>query len=124
MSNQIISSGVTSSGLTVSSGNELLVLSGGVTDNSTVLSGGTEFVSAGGLAANTRVSAGGVLSGPGTMTGLQNHDYGSVSGVLVGGGFDGGTLIVESGGVASGVTINRQGIEFVALNGSAGGTVV
>ena len=52
-----VSSGVTSSGLTVTAGNELLVLSGGIAEATTVLNGGTMTLSSGGVASAFTVRA-------------------------------------------------------------------
>jgi len=62
MTTTTISSGVTSSGLTVSSGDQLIVLSGGVVDSSTVLGGGAETISDGGHASGIDVASGATLS--------------------------------------------------------------
>ncbi|HZZ87895.1 MAG TPA: hypothetical protein VFE13_06120 [Caulobacteraceae bacterium] len=59
MSNVIVSSGVTSSGLAVSPHGTLAVLRGGVVVDTTVLQAGTEVVSKGGRSSNTRVFSGG-----------------------------------------------------------------
>jgi len=55
-----VSSGVTSSGLTISSGDPLVVLSGGAIDNITVLSGGLETLSSGAIADDGITSSGGI----------------------------------------------------------------
>ncbi|HZZ90384.1 MAG TPA: hypothetical protein VFE13_18790, partial [Caulobacteraceae bacterium] len=59
MSNVIVSSGVTSSGLAVSPHGTLTVLRGGAVVETTVLQAGTEVVSKGGRSSNTRVFSGG-----------------------------------------------------------------
>ena len=62
-----IFSGVTSSGLTISSGEQLLILSGGVLQSSTVLSGG-EVIAQPGAVADVTVSSGGeVISQSGVV---------------------------------------------------------
>ena len=53
-----VSSGVTSSGLTISAGDELVVLQGGAVESSTILSGGVERISSGGSATATIVLGG------------------------------------------------------------------
>ena len=65
---QTIPGGTTSTGLTVSNGELLEVLSGGVVQSSTVDSGGTLSLSMGTGANDVRVSAGGVLTGAGSRT--------------------------------------------------------
>jgi autotransporter passenger strand-loop-strand repeat protein len=57
MTTQFVSSGVVSSGVIVSSGNILEVLSGGTADVTSVTSGGLQQVDAGGFASGTVISA-------------------------------------------------------------------
>jgi len=115
MTLQTISSGVVSSGLTVSSGDELRVLSGGTASATTVLSGGTERLSAGARADGVMVADGGALIGPGRGTDVD--DFGLVSGVTIIGELD-----VESGGVASGNIVRND--ELVFSGGFAVGEVI
>ncbi len=120
MTTQTISSGVSGSGLTVPSGNQLQVLSGGSVQSTWVLSGGTEILSAGAVGSSDTVSSGGMLtllsgavetvvtvssggtlSGPGVLTGAIYY-YGSVTSATVGSNYPcgpAGQLYVESGGV-------------------------
>src|SRR5580700_1552716 len=98
MTNVYVSSGVTSSGLTVSGGEQLVVLSGGYADVATVSPDGAMILSSGAEATSVTVSSGGVLSGPGLLGGA-NFDAGLVSGVVVG-GFP-PSLEIQSGGSAS-----------------------
>ena len=100
MTTTTVSSGVTSSGLTVSKGSPLIVVSGGVADTVTVLSGGSATLSAGGVGSDVTVSKGGLLQGAGELQGSSSFDAGMVHGVTVS-----GALEVQSGGSASGVTI-------------------
>jgi autotransporter passenger strand-loop-strand repeat protein len=107
LTTRIISSGVTSSNLTVSRGDELLVLSGGMTVETEVISGGTEDLSFGASADGVVVQSGGSLFGPGKLEGADySYDAGTVSGVAVA---SGATEIVEAGGIAEGETILSGG---------------
>jgi autotransporter passenger strand-loop-strand repeat protein len=107
MTNIVVSSGVTSSNLTISSGDVLIVSSGGKTSAIT-LSGGRETVLAGGSALRTTVSSGGfsLISG-----GKATSDV-----VL-----SGGTEVVTAGGSASATTVSSGGFESVS-GGTALGT--
>ena len=106
-----VSSGVTSSGLTISSGEPLRVLSGGVVDSSTILSGGSATLSSGALAEFLTVNSGGMLRGPG-MIGGGVVVYGSVSGVQ-----DYANLSVS--GSATGLQVEALGEENVYSGGAA-----
>jgi autotransporter passenger strand-loop-strand repeat protein len=145
MSTTIVSSGVISTGLTVSSGDVVSVMSGGVIAASTVLNGGLVFLASGGVdgapdnVGSITIAAGGVLSGDGAIHGY-NIVHGTVSGhlVLVGGnayegvlrgGTDVGTIIegdqnVGFGGVTIGDDlVGRRGFQDVR-GGRASGTRV
>jgi len=61
MTTRFISSGQTSSGLTVKSGNNLKILSGGATESNMLPSGGSEYVFRGGVASGTVVSGAGEI---------------------------------------------------------------
>jgi fibronectin-binding autotransporter adhesin len=120
-----VSSGVTSNGLNISSGDRLVVLSGGVVNFSTVLSGGSATLSAGALGENLTVSSGGALIGPGLLEGYTNV-AGSVGGVTVA---DDGFLELASGGTATGVSVTAPAAEpysYFAIDSgaTASGTVV
>ena len=104
MSVQIVSSGVVSSGLTVSSGLQVQVLSGGEIEVSTVGSGGIVALSAGALAFELTISSGGTVSGPGLIEGGTSYDAGSIFGVLLGSVGANTTLEIRSGGTASAIT--------------------
>ena len=119
-----VSSGVTSSGLTVSSGNELLVLSGGIAETMTVLSGGTMILSSGAIGSSLAISAGGKLDGAGEWAG-EGYSYGQVSGVTVGDSAEthAGYLEVAFGGSASGVTVAYGWLQ-VDPGATATGTVL
>jgi autotransporter passenger strand-loop-strand repeat protein len=102
-----ISSGVASSGVTVSSGDTLVVLSGGEAISSKVLSGGRDVVSSGGIADSGTIAAGGIVFGQGEL--ISNPtDAGEIRGVTVGQiGLAGESyLLVTSGGSLSGVTLD------------------
>src|ERR1700722_9413200 len=114
MTLQTISSGVVSSGLIVSSGDVLRVLSGGEVSATTVLSGGTERLSSGGRTVSATVSEGGVLIGRGR--GAYVDDFGLISGLTMVGELD-----IESGGVASGNIVKAD--ELVLSGGFAIGEV-
>ncbi len=137
----VISSGQTSSGLYIGSGEALYVLSGGSAVGTTVVSGGAEYVSSGGTAIGTivsggataggeiTVSSGGVASGtvltgapPSSLGSYQAEEfvYGSAAGTVVS---SGGYEDVGPGGVVSGTTLNSGGQQFI-WGGSAVSTTV
>jgi autotransporter passenger strand-loop-strand repeat protein len=96
MTTQFVSSGVISSGVIVSSGNTLEVLSGGTADATTVTSGGIQRVDVGGFASGTVISAGGSDTVFGTDTGATVNS--------------GETMLLErSTASATNVTINSGG---------------
>jgi autotransporter passenger strand-loop-strand repeat protein len=100
-----VSSGVVSNGLSVTSGNQLVVLNGGEADNTVVSSGGLMTLSSGGLAYVLNVSSGGKVVGAGVV-GSNSYDYvaGSISGVQLGDAFRGYAVVeLYSGASASGV---------------------
>jgi autotransporter passenger strand-loop-strand repeat protein len=76
MTTQFVSSGVVSSGVVVSSGNMLEVLSGGTADVTSVSSGGVQQVDAGGFASGTVILAGGSDSIFGSDTGATVNSGG------------------------------------------------
>jgi|EndMetStandDraft_7_1072992.scaffolds.fasta_scaffold788500_2 autotransporter passenger strand-loop-strand repeat protein len=59
MSTQFVSSGVVSSGVIITSGNQLQILSSGTANATSVTSGGTEQVDFGGTASGTVINSGG-----------------------------------------------------------------
>ena len=126
MSTDTVSSGATSSGLTVTSGNALNVLSGGTVLSATVDSGGGVALSSGAVASAVIVSAGGAMTGPGDLEGVV--DWGQISGGLIaatyvpGYGFSGGVVQVQSGGSISGVTV-ADGYLYVSSGGVASGAL-
>jgi autotransporter passenger strand-loop-strand repeat protein len=144
----VVSSGVTSTGLNVASGDQLAVQSGGIASNTLVGSGGIVYVSGGtafstevGSGAYVYVSSGGTTSG--TMVGQDGSEDvlsgGSAFGTLVNSGgvqllsggaaYDtvassGGTQYVNAGGTASDTIVAGGGVEYVNDNGTVSGTVV
>jgi autotransporter passenger strand-loop-strand repeat protein len=75
MTTTFVSSGVVSSGVVVTSGNELEVLSGGTADKTTISAGGILQVDSGGFASNTTDRFGG-----------YDYVYGVASGTIVSSG--------------------------------------
>jgi autotransporter passenger strand-loop-strand repeat protein len=118
MTTQFVGSGVVSSGVIVSSGNILEVLSGGTADVTSVTSGGIQQVDAGGFASGTVISAGGSDTVFGLDTGATVNS--------------GGREIVFGGGTVSAATVNSGGLLIVEggrswLSGASinsGGTLV
>jgi autotransporter passenger strand-loop-strand repeat protein len=105
----VVSSGQSSSGITLRPGDTETVLSGG-TSIATIVNGGVDYVS--GVASGTIVSNGGT----------ENVDGGgSASGTTVS---NGGTENVVSGGSASFTIVSSGGVETVLGSGSANSTVV
>jgi autotransporter passenger strand-loop-strand repeat protein len=70
-----VASGVISRGLTISSGDPLVVLSGGEIAASAILSGGSATISAGATASAVVVSAGGLLEGGGSLEGVFDDQF-------------------------------------------------
>jgi autotransporter passenger strand-loop-strand repeat protein len=98
----VISSGVTSSGLTVGPGDQLTVLSGGEADGVTVFPGGTASVSDGGIISS--VVAGGALDGEGELTGSSTA-FGFVGPLAL----SNGILILSAGATASSLVVAGGG---------------
>ena len=98
----IVSAGVTSSGLTVSSGSVLTVQSGGIVSGTTILSGGTADVSG--------TDSGGIVAHGGTETVL-----GAASGDQVGGT----QLVSAATAVVNNETVENGGIVELFLKGAA-----
>ena len=119
-----VSSGVTSSGLTISSGDPLVVLSGGAVSSASILSGGSATVSSGAIATNVIVASGGALQGAGKLEGGDNTVEGLVSGVLL---TNEAGLTVLSGGLAVDVTVegseNSSDI-YVRAGGTVSGSTI
>jgi autotransporter passenger strand-loop-strand repeat protein len=111
MATYSVTFGMTSSGITLSRGDFLLVSSGGIAVSTMVSSGGTEIVYSGGTASFTTVSGGGsaVVSG-GT----------AVSTTVDSGGYQ----YVSSGGSASFTTVTFFGNEYVYSGGATRSTTL
>jgi autotransporter passenger strand-loop-strand repeat protein len=101
-----VSSGVVSSGLTVSGGDQLVVLPAGTTSDTTVLVGGYEVVSSGGTAKTTSV-------------GGRQDVFGTASGATL---LSGGVEVVSSGGSTSDTIVSSGARDYVA--GTAQGATV
>ncbi len=145
MTDYNVTSGVTSSGVTLNSGDNEFVSSGGIATG-TINNGGAEFILDGGSVTGTQVNSGGVENvssgGAASATVVNNsgsqvvHGGGSATGTVVNSGGNAdvnpdatGTGAVVSGGVlnvygtASGTQV-QAGIEYVHSGGTAAGTVV
>jgi autotransporter passenger strand-loop-strand repeat protein len=130
MTELIISSGVTSSGLVVSAGETLAIRSGGVALDTTVQQGGTMTPAPGGLANNLTVDSGAWLVGAGDVEGTVEVD-GTVNGVTLvnsSGSQDASELYILAGGKSLNVTLAAasppDATEVVSLGGTAtGGTI-
>ena len=134
-----VSAGVDATGLTISSGDPLVVLSSGYVQFSTILSGGSATLSSGALGSFLTVDSGGTLVGSAYLEG-DNDVFGSIGGLTLGAGyltlFSGGTanevtiagggspesiFQVDSGAFADGVIVESGGTEIIYAGGSAGG---
>ncbi|MGA2042815.1 MAG: DUF4347 domain-containing protein [Roseiarcus sp.] len=121
---QTVFMGGMASGTTVISGSSQVVAAGGMTNGDVVSSGGGQYLDSGGAASGTTLSGGnqyveigGSASGTTVLGGTQVV-YGAASGTLVEGG---GRVDVESGATVSGTIVSSGA---VVVLGSAGGTVV
>jgi autotransporter passenger strand-loop-strand repeat protein len=118
-----VTSGVTSSGLTVGDGNQLLVASAGTTSATTINSGGYEVVSAGGVASATTVETGGNLI---VLPGGDAPDTNSAGGSVL----STGVIAVEPDGTVTtaatviGHTVTSGGAEYILANSVASNTVI
>jgi autotransporter passenger strand-loop-strand repeat protein len=115
-----VSSGQTSVGLTLNSGDLLFVLDGGIAIDTTVITG-TEVVNSGGIASGTMVEDSGVESVDGIASGTVVKGSGSVEGVA---GIAIGTVVSSGGeqnvgGIASSTVVSSGGTEDVASGGTA-----
>jgi collagen type I/II/III/V/XI/XXIV/XXVII alpha len=125
MATIIVSSGVISGGLTITSGNTLDVLSGGTAVDTTVARGAVDIVNQGGVTSATILSGGsefgdgGVISGTTILAGgVEYLGEGSAVGVVIG---SGGVQYVE-GGRAISTTVSFGG--FQAISGLASATTI
>jgi autotransporter passenger strand-loop-strand repeat protein len=136
----VVSSGQTSSGLTIGAKESLTVLSGGVASsitavgngafggsihvqaggasyNDVISSGGLETISAGGVANNITIASGGLVSGPGAV------DSGVIAGEIDGALLQGGITLAVGGVVSGGVnegTVSGHGVIDDVLFSGAG----
>jgi autotransporter passenger strand-loop-strand repeat protein len=103
-----VESGASATGATVSSGGQDYIVSGGLAASATILSGGIETVF-------------GTASGT-TLSGGVQYDYGvAIGGTAVGAGAE---QIVEAGAVASGMTVDSGGLEYLVSGGTVVGTTI
>ncbi|MBE6403339.1 MAG: hypothetical protein E7039_06420, partial [Lentisphaerae bacterium] len=114
----IISSGTTSTGLIISSGDSITVASGGIANSTTVNDWGFLYISKGGVASDTTVSGGGrlIVYKGGTADNAVVESYGFI--VVSSGGT--ATNIIENGGYVSvvegaNVTFGSNTIEGMVL---------
>jgi autotransporter passenger strand-loop-strand repeat protein len=143
MTDYVVSSGVTSTGITLHNSDLMTVLSGGTASGTTVNNGGQEVVSAGGAALGTTLNLGGQADVYGTALdtavdgGIEEAERGgTTSGSIV---LDGGEEVVsgtaigaalsddgeaEVYGTATGLMVSSGGKEFVEDGGSNTGSTV
>lgn len=121
MTNYTVSSGQTSSGITLYNGDNEFILSGGTAIRTTVSRGGYEAVSGGGTAISTTVSNGGeeFLEGPNTSDVIS--PYGMAYNTTVS---NGGKQIVAFGGAANYTAVSGGGVESISAGGETYGTTV
>jgi endoglucanase len=110
-SSWFVSAGVVSTGVVVSAGNTLEVLSGGEADGSLVTNGGALRVDAGGLASGTTVSSGGgvILAG-----GTESRS------VIAAGGYE----QLAGGATANSATVTTMGTQYVGAGAAVSGTTI
>lgn len=107
MTDYVVSSGMTSSGITLNSGDTEEVLSGGVSIDTTVNSGGVLTGKRGGLLSGGLIASGGVAAGAGSVAGmLEVSSGGSLSGLRFN---SGATDLYDSGASEIHVTIASGG---------------
>ena len=128
MTDYVVSSGVSSGGITLGNGDSLTVLAGGTATSTTIDSGGIELVSSGGTATSTSVTFGGVeivssggLANDTSVTAGVLDVYGSSVDTVL---FDVGYENVYQGGVASGTTLNSVTLQQIYTGGVASGAVI
>ena len=115
MATYIVSSGVTSTGITLNHGDFLGVSSGGTASDTMANNGGTEFVYAGGTAISTTLDSGGTAFAiGGGKTSFTTVSSGGAEGVYAGGTAasttvsSGGYLIVLPGGSQTARHVGRH----------------
>jgi hypothetical protein len=131
----VVSSGVTSSGLSVTSGNGISVLSGGTMSGITVAAGGSAVIAAGGKDSGTTIQAGGTETVSGDASGDQIYGLQ----IVTSGGsaatipatvenetvFNGGTVeLYLKPDVGSGITVSSGGSLLLSGNVSATNTTL
>jgi autotransporter passenger strand-loop-strand repeat protein/T5SS/PEP-CTERM-associated repeat protein len=138
-----VSSGATSSGISLHGGDFLYVSAGGTAEDITVGSGATEFLFSGGIGSNTTVHAGGAefvySTGAAIDTTLSSGGYlivlsgGEQSGTVRSGGSivstgvvlaQPGTGVMVYSGVANDVAVGLSAIEYVLSDGITSNTTV
>ena len=121
----VVSGGVTSSGVTVTSGGSITILNGGTAVATTIEAGGSETVSSGGIASGSDIVNGatdlvyGAASG-GDLGGAQTVGGGQISDETV---LNGGVATV-SGGIANGTTMESGGTLVLEGGSTASNTVI
>jgi len=149
MTDYSVSSGSTSSGITLSGGDVMTVYNGGIATSTTISNGGSQTISSGGSATSTMVSNGGsqTVSANGSATdttvysgGYQAiYDAGDAIDTIVSGGSQvilelgsavsttvdsGGSQAISTGGFASNTTIDASGSQVVHRGATASGTTI
>lgn len=129
MTDYTVSSGQTSSGITLSSGDTETVLSGGTANNTVVSSGGVETILSSGTANNTLVNNGGIENVSSGGAGVRTTVEGGVVNVFGGGttfndAVNNGSEIVFSGGVTSNAAMQYSGVETVSSGGATVSTTL
>ncbi len=128
----VISSGVTSTGVKVSAGDEMTILNGGAVNSTIINSGGVQYVSSGGTAINTVIKWGGsqhiTSGGSADLTTGSGWLYVYSGGIANNTSLDGGRLSIYFGGVVNNVTCSEAYINvFGELNNvywhQRGGTI-
>jgi autotransporter passenger strand-loop-strand repeat protein len=124
MTAYVVTSGQTSSGITLNSSDTLTVLSGGTAFATTINSGGSLTVSQGGTATFDTVNSGGLLT-TSAVYNSNNTINGGGSETVASGGYaefdtinSGGSLAVLSGGLALSTTLHSGGLLTVSSGGS------
>jgi autotransporter passenger strand-loop-strand repeat protein len=131
----IVSATVTSSALTITSGNSIQVLSGGTMSGITVAAGASATISAGGVDSGSTIQAGGFETVSGSATGDQIYGTQLVTSGPSGGTlpalvsnetvFNGGTLeLYLKPDIATGITVSSGGTLLLSGNVSATNTTL
>jgi autotransporter passenger strand-loop-strand repeat protein len=124
-----VSSGVTSSGLTVTSGSSVDVLSGGTIVSTTVLSSGSVTVEAGGTGSSTVISSGGneLVLGSATGDAVYGTQLVSAATAVVSNDtvFNGGSVdLFLKGAIAKSATVDSGGSLNISGNATGSNTVL